>query len=137
MLITTAFHAAAVRAIAEALGKPVVVATVNPEVVDAVERYLQDGQLTVICTDRTFADRVLALRGGIYKDRIRIVLADDAEAIAALDRSEPVFLTLAAHQQLGPVDLRLLVPHSRSFSPAFERNLSEAIIQLNLEASRQ
>lgn len=136
LFITTAFHAPTVRAIAETLGKPVVVATVNPETVDAVEHHLRNGQLTVICTDPAFAERVRALRGGMYKDQIRVIFADDAEAIAALDRSEPVFLTLAAHRQLGSVNLRTLVPHSQSFSPAFERNLSEAIIQLNLEALR-
>ena len=136
VLVTTTFHAAVVGAIAQALNKPVAVATVKLEVAETVERHLREGPLTVVCTDSAFADRIRALRGGIFRDQIRTVLADDAVAIAALDRSQPVLLTLAAHQRLGPIPLRRLVPHSRSFSPEFERCLAEVIVQLNLEASR-
>lgn len=136
VLITTIYHAPTVRAMAEMLGKRVVVATTNPDVVEIVERHLRDGQLTVVCVDSVFADRLRALRGGEYSDRIHVVLADDTRALAQINHAEPVLLTRAAHEKLGSVRFRLLVSHSPSFSPAFERDLSEVIVQLNLEASR-
>ncbi|CAN5237661.1 hypothetical protein BH20GEM2_BH20GEM2_13040 [soil metagenome] len=135
LIVTTAFHAALVRREADALGIPLVVATVNPENVAAAERRLRRGPLTVVCVDPQFGERARAIRDGAYRDRIRVVLADDARALALLDRSEEVVLTQAARARLGDdAELPLLVPLSPSISPESARELAEAIIRLNLEA---
>ncbi|HEV2130489.1 MAG TPA: hypothetical protein VGR27_05280, partial [Longimicrobiaceae bacterium] len=136
LLITTVFHAGQLRPVAEALGKPLVVITAHPELVAAVEGRLREGELTVVCVDREFGERVLGICEERYRERVRIVLAEDAESVAKLDAAEPVLLTRAALQRLGRADLRLIVPFSPSFSPLSARALAEALVRLNLEAAR-
>ncbi|MBA2245931.1 MAG: PAS domain-containing protein [Gemmatimonadetes bacterium] len=136
LLTTTVFHAPQIRPIAEALGKPLVIITANPEMVAAVERRLREGELTVVCVDPGFGERVLDICGERHRERVRIVLADDAESVATLDPVEPVLLTRAALQRLGSVKLRLLVPFSPSFSPLSARALAEVLVRLNLEMAR-
>ncbi|HEV2148638.1 MAG TPA: GAF domain-containing protein [Longimicrobiaceae bacterium] len=137
LLVTSPHHARALRTIAAATGKPLVVATIHPEVVAAIEHRLGRGSLTVVCLDPSFGDRLSSIGGGVYRDRFRVVLADDARAVAELDPADPVLLTRAAHQHLGGPDLRLLVPLSPSFSLATARHLAEVLIQLNMEGSRR
>ncbi|MBW3630918.1 MAG: GntR family transcriptional regulator, partial [Gemmatimonadetes bacterium] len=115
LLVTTPFHASQIRAIAESTGKPLLVATLNREMVDAVEAHLTDHDLTVVCVDRASGERLRNLQGGAYRDRIRVVLADELES-AELDRTQPVFLTLAARQRLNGASLRLIAPPTPSFS---------------------
>ncbi|HEX6370537.1 MAG TPA: ATP-binding protein [Longimicrobium sp.] len=136
VLITTAYHAAEVRRAAEALGKPMLVAGVNPEHARAVEERLRHRELAVVCVDARFGERVRAMRGGRYASRVRVVLADDAAALAALDPAEPVLLTRAAHERLEGVELRPLVPLSTFISPACARALTELLVRLNVEARR-
>jgi PAS domain S-box-containing protein len=136
VLITTAYHAAAVRRAAEELGKPVLVAGVNPAHTRAIEERLRHHGLTVVCADARFGERVRAMRGGRYASRVRVVLADDAAALAALDPAEPVLLTRAAHERLDGIELRPLVPLSTFISPACARALTELLVRLNVEARR-
>ncbi|HEV2130330.1 MAG TPA: ATP-binding protein, partial [Longimicrobiaceae bacterium] len=137
VLLTTTFHASAVRAVAEALGKPVVVATANPDHVETIEQRARDGGVTVVCLDPAYGERVRGLRGGRYRDRIRVVLAEDAPAVEALDADAPVLLTRAAHQRIGRSDLRLLVPFSPCFSRPCAQALTEILVRLNVDAARQ
>ena len=137
LFVTTSFYARAVRGIAEKLEKPVVMLTTHPQFDAAVRRRLEDGRLTIVAVDPRFGERMRAIYGEDRSDdRIRVILADDAEAIAKLDPAEPVLLTRAAHERLGDVDLTLLFPHSPSFSPDSARELAEVLIRLNQEAER-
>jgi DNA-binding transcriptional regulator YhcF (GntR family) len=134
LIVTTSFYARPVRAAAEALGKPVVILTTHPEFEAAIRRRQDEGQLTIVAVDPRFGDRFRA----VYREeRIRMILADDTAAVAALDPTEPVLLTRAAHERLGDVDLTLLFPHSPSFSPDSARELAEILIRLNIEAQRR
>lgn len=136
VLVTTAYHAAEARRTAERLGKPLLVAGVNPEHVRVVEEQLRRGDLTVVCTDERFGERMRAMRGGLYAPRLRVVLADDAAAVAALDPAHPVLLTRAAHERLGGTELRPLVPLSPFISPSSARTLTELLVRFNVEARR-
>ncbi|HEX6912076.1 MAG TPA: ATP-binding protein, partial [Longimicrobium sp.] len=136
VLITTAYHAAEVRRADEALGKPMLVAGVNPGHARVVEERLRHRELTVVCVDARFGERVRAMRGGRYASRVRVVLADDAAALAALYPAEPVLLTRAAHERLEGIELRPLVPLSTFISPACARALTELLVRLNVEARR-
>jgi PAS domain S-box-containing protein len=136
VLITTAYHAAEVRRAAEMLGKPVLVAGVNPEHARAVEDCLRQRDLTVVCADARFGERVREMRGGRYASRVRVVLADDRAALAALDPADPVLLTRAAHERLDGAELRPLVPFSPFISPVCARSLTELLVRLNVEARR-
>ncbi|HEX8246371.1 MAG TPA: PAS domain S-box protein, partial [Longimicrobium sp.] len=90
LVVTTPFHAHAVRPVADAQGKPLVIATANPEMVSTVEARLRRGPVTAVVADERYGERLRALEGG---EGIRVVLARDAEAVAALDPSEPVVAT--------------------------------------------
>lgn len=137
LLFTTPFYAASLQPIAARLDKPLVVATIHPEIVAAVKRQVQKGHVTVVCADRRFGELIRVCQGGAYDERFRIVLADDAAAVAELDRAEPVLLTRAAQQILGATDLRLLIPLSPYFSAATALHLSEVLIQLNMNGLRR
>lgn len=136
VLVTTAYHASESRHVAEALGMPLLVAGVSPEHVRAVENRLRRGDLTVVCTDARFGERVRAMRGGLYAPRVRVVLADDRDTLAALDASDPVLLTRAAYARLEGTELRPLVPLSPFISSASARTLTQLLVRLNVEARR-
>jgi len=130
--VTTPFHAWAVEAAARASGTPVVVLDADPELVAAAEARLRAGPLTAVVADARHGERLRALAGG---ERLRVVLADDAEAVAALDPADPVLMTRAAQQRVG-VSLRLLAPVSPAFSASRARELAAVLIQRNLRAQR-
>lgn len=132
VVVTTPFHAHAVNAAAQASGTPVVVLDADPELVTAAEARLRAGSLTAVVADARYGDRLRCLAGG---ERLRVVLADDADAVAALDPSEPVLMTRAAQQRVGR-SLRLLAPVSPAFSAAHARELAAVLIQRNLRAQR-
>ncbi|HET7234698.1 MAG TPA: winged helix-turn-helix domain-containing protein [Longimicrobium sp.] len=136
LVVTTSYHARLVRKAAENVGIPAVVLTVNPEVVETIQKRLKEGPMVVVAVEESFADRMRAMYADDTPDRIRVVLASDRPALAALDEDEPVLLTRAARMALGPhAALPLLLPHSPTFSPHTARELLGVIIRLNLEAA--
>ena len=138
LLRTSAFHARVVRPIAALLDKPLLVMRVHSDLVDAIERRLRSAPLTLVCADPGFGERLRTLHGKVGgEERIRVVLADDVDAVAGLDRSEPVLLTRAARKRLGNVDLPVIAPHSPSFSAEAARELMELLIWLNMEAEQR
>lgn len=132
-VVTTIFNVSAVRALVAPFKKPVCVLTVHPQFVTLVTRHLRERPLTVVCVDLSFADRIRLqyLDHPDVADRLHTVLADDARAVARLDRSEPVLLTRAAHNMLGGTDLRLLAPHSPTLSPASALEIIRFVVRLN------
>lgn len=136
LLVTTPYHAAEARRLADEHGKPLLLATLNPATVAAAEQRLRGGGLTVICVDPLFGERIRRLHGGIHRKRVRVVLAHDARSLRALDRAEPVLLTPAARQAMDPCDFRLIAPVRPSFSLEFARKTAEMLIRLNLRAAR-
>ena len=138
LLITTSFHAQSVAEIANALGKPMVIASVATELVGVIERRLRVGRLTLIVVDPRFAERFRLVYGpkASRHDAIRVVLASDAQALARLDRLEPVLATRAARRVLPDLDVPLLVPRYPSISAESGRQIAEQLIRLNLEANQ-
>ncbi|MDQ3525230.1 MAG: GntR family transcriptional regulator [Chloroflexota bacterium] len=131
LVVTLTFHAGPVREIADSREIPLVVVSVHPELSGAIEHRLSEGSLTFVVADPLFGERILNLHGAesAMRDRIRIVLADDAEGISQLDRSEPVFITRAARAKLGDVGLVPLLPSSPSISPECAMQLSKLIVE--------
>ncbi|HEX6038246.1 hypothetical protein, partial [Longimicrobium sp.] len=130
------YHAARVRRVAQALDKPLLVAGVDPEHARAIEERLRGRDLVVVCVDPGFGERVREMRGGRYAPRVRVVPADDREALAALDPADPVLLTRAAHERLEGTELRPLVPLSPFISPASAAALNRLLVRFNVEARR-
>ncbi|HEV2147996.1 MAG TPA: GntR family transcriptional regulator, partial [Longimicrobiaceae bacterium] len=133
VLVTTAFHAHELRPVAERLDKPLVVARLRPERVAAIEEHLRRRPLTVVCTDPAYGERIRRLFGGARPERVRVVLAGEARALAALDPAVPVLMTRAARQRPTTGHLRMVVPFSPAFASEFARTLSSLVIRLNVK----
>lgn len=135
LIVTTAFHARDVGPLAAALGTPLIAATVNADLVAAVERQLRSGALTVVCADPAFGRRMslqyqeLVAAGA----RLRVVLADDARGVAALDPAQLALVTRAARRRLGTVDLPLVFPHSPTISARSALEVVELLVRANLQ----
>lgn len=134
ILVATPMFAGATRAAADLLSKPLVIITLHPDLVTAIERRLSDDMLTVVCVDPAFGDQLRSIRGGEAPDRIRVVLADDAAAIAELDPDGPVLLTRAAKERLGEPKFTPLVPLAPFIAPESARDIAELMIRLHMEA---
>jgi DNA-binding transcriptional regulator YhcF (GntR family) len=137
-VVTTSYHSRLVRKAAENVGIPAVTITVNPEVVEVVQRHLLSGPLTIVAAEEEFGNRMRAMYGDLLDapEQIRLVRASDAAAVAALDPAEPVMLTRAARRVLGPSPrLTMLVPHSPTISPQTAREILSLVIRMNVEAA--
>lgn len=137
LAVTTAFHAPVVSGAVHGQGTPVAVATSSPEATRVIERHLRSSpRLTVVCVDPRFGRRVSALHEGARPDQIHVVVADDVDAIRALDPAEPVLLTQAARAELRDFSPRLLLPYFPSFALHHARGFVETLIRLNLAAAQ-
>ncbi len=133
VVVATAYHAVEAAAAAERLGLPFVRAPLNPHLAETIERRLRSKPLTFVIADRRFEER-LGLMYPAHAERMRVVLAERVEEVAALDAWEPVILTRAARKRLGGLgEIPLLYPHSPSVSAECARDLFECIVRLNLE----
>jgi DNA-binding transcriptional regulator YhcF (GntR family) len=137
VLISTTFHAPSLRPLSAALGKPLVTAIAEPQVVSTIAGALRSAPVTLVCADARFGERMAMLREGSAKAHgLRVVLARDAEALARLDRHEPILLTRAARAEAGRLDVRLLTPDFPKFSLDSARAFASLLVQLNVEAER-
>lgn len=136
LIITTAYHAQDVRPVANEVRRPMLIATINPLVLSSALNHLRERDLTVICVDSTYGERLRALQGGAYRNRVRVVRVDDSAALATLDRAEAVLLTPAARQRLEQPDFRLVAPMYPSYSLDFARKVAEALVRINLQGAR-
>jgi DNA-binding transcriptional regulator YhcF (GntR family) len=134
LLVSTLFHAASLRAVAEVLRKPYVIVRVHPTAVAAIERHLRERDLTVVCLDPRFGERVQIFAANRFAGRIRVVLADDKDAVAQIGPNERVLASRAAAKRLER-DFNFVVnPRTPAFDPSSARELARLLIRLNLEA---
>lgn len=134
LVVTTPLHAGAVHAAADALGKPLVMVSLHPDLVDAIERKVRQGQLTVVCVDPAYGDQVRILHGSERPNKIRVVLAADRDRVAQLDSAEPILLTRAAQEQLPEeIVLTPLVPFIPFISPDSARQITELMVRIHME----
>jgi hypothetical protein len=134
-IATTAFHAPDLRDRAAEMGVPLVVIRINPLFAREVQRSLADGELTVVCVDPFFADRVRLVAEGVNPERVHTVLASDPDAVARLDGSRPVLVSEAARRQLGNVPLPRSFPDQPMISPESARELFAMLVRKNLDAA--
>jgi DNA-binding transcriptional regulator YhcF (GntR family) len=130
---TTAFDASEMREVAGRLELPLVVIRLNPLFLREVQRTLEAGELTVVCVDPLFADRLKLMAGEAHPERVRTVLASDREAVRRLDFSQPVLVSEAARCQLSDLDLPRSFPDQPMISPQSADELAELLVRMNLE----
>lgn len=137
LILTTMFSATAVRTLTRSMGKHTITVSVHPQAVATVVSQLERGTLTVVCVDPTFGDRIRLQYGEHIRnpDELRIVLAEDEEAISRLDRKQPLLLTRAARQRLGDLNLKLVIPHSPTLSPKSAHEITTFLIRMNSQPS--
>jgi hypothetical protein len=141
LVVTTSYHSRLVRKAAENVEVPAVTLTVNSEVVETVQRQIRNGGVTLVCVDPEFGNRLRAMYADASEgpEQIRVVLADDGDALGSLSRDDAVIVTRAAANRMGenPELPPLLLPHSPTFSAHTARELLQLIIRLNLAAAEQ
>lgn len=128
LVVTTHYHGHELAAACQAEGKPLVLARLSPEVVEAVEESVTRAPLTALVADRAYGERLRALAGGAA---IQVVSASDHAAVEALDGETPVLATLAAREQVSR-RLRLLVPATHFVTPVSVRTLARLLVHANL-----
>lgn len=131
--VTSAIHAPLLRRWADQMRKPLVVASMHPDHVAAIDAHLRERPLTVACIDPRYADRLRALFTDRRPDHIRAMVVDEGGALAALHPEEPILLTRAARERISQPNFRLLVPISPAFSPESSHHLVRVLLRLNLE----
>jgi DNA-binding transcriptional regulator YhcF (GntR family) len=102
-VVTTAFHAAQVRAATQDLGKPVVVVSVNDALVDAIQRALRAGPVVMVAADHRFVARAEHYLIGAFAEhgQMRVLLIEQVLADpTAIGGAEPM-VTRAARRQLN------------------------------------
>lgn len=132
LVVTTHYAAGAVRARARGAGKPVVVAAVRADLVEALEEALRRGPVAAVVADEAFAERLRVAPGG---ERLEVVLAGDELAVEALPADRTVLLTLAAQQKVKRT-LRLLAAPGHFVAPLDARALARVLIRANLRPAR-
>jgi hypothetical protein len=139
-VVTTPYHAAAVRHATEMLSIPLVVIAIDPEAVRDVAglltQRLQQGPLTVIVADPAFAARLRTMYGDVvvHQDQIRFVLASDRATLAALNPAEAVVLTRAAQAHLGSFLPPVYMMHAPLLSAESVRELCTMLVRQNLDS---
>jgi DNA-binding transcriptional regulator YhcF (GntR family) len=132
-LTSTVYHAAGLRRIAEALGKPLVIIRLNPEIVKQLRQLAADGPLTLIHVDSRFAQRVRQTVEP-YGDHVRGVLATDDGAVRRIDRSRPVLVSPAARRRLRERDLAPPLLTGALISKEATEEIIELLLRFNLDA---
>lgn len=138
LVVTTAFHADRVGQAAARWEKPLAVVTVNPLLVQEINRLLEGGVVTAVVADPRFGERIEGFfRGTVYEGRIRVVLVEEVEEGTEWEGGEDrVVITRAARRRLGRDEFHLLPPPMIFLGRESARRVAEVIIPLNLEKTR-
>ena len=134
LLLTTRFHEADVRAVAERLGKPLVVATLRADLIADIERQLASGPVYFIGTDPRLEAKLRLMFANAPADHLRVLLADRDDVGAIPDGSTAYVMRSARGRLAGvPPNVRPLST-LRSFSRETQRDLLRFIVRANSEA---
>ena len=138
VVVTTPYHASVVREALGESGPPLVVLKADPQLAGALRTRLRDHGMTVVAETSEFGERLRQMyaAGLPENERLRVVLADDAAGVSALDAGAPFLLTRAARDllpQLSPS--KLLFPPRSTLARASVDELTRVIVSLTVTAS--
>lgn len=135
VVVTTVFHAAAVRAAAARAGKPFVVLTLNPAFAAEVSRRLAGRSVTGVVSDPGYIERGAAhLEVTTHRGQVRFVTVDELEAKGeTVDAGrDDVLVTRAARRRLGLPEYHLVPSPPAYISPESAGELFTLIAGLSL-----
>lgn len=126
LMVCTTFHAPAMRPVADRLGKPLVVVSVNPLALEQMERSRRAERLRFVVVDRAFGPRLRAAFG----EDIEVLTLDD---VGSGGPPEGALYSRAAALRSGDPEAERLVPTVPVLSPETVEDLAHWIVRLNLE----
>jgi hypothetical protein len=134
LMVTTPYHADQVRAVAERLRKPVVVATIRPDLRAEIHRRLAAGPVYFVGTDARVANRLRVIYDGAPADNLRVLLVG-RDDMASVPDGSAAYVLRSARERLGgvPPNLRPLAT-LRAFSHATQRAILQLIVRTNVVA---
>jgi DNA-binding transcriptional regulator YhcF (GntR family) len=134
LLVTTRRHADVARRLGDRVGKPVVVATIRPDLAAEIQRLLAEGPLYFVGTDPRFERKLRALYPDAPEAHLRTVLVG-RDDVAAIPDGSPAYVMRTARDLLGgvPPHLRPLST-LRAFSPETQREILRFILRGNAAA---
>lgn len=138
ILVTTLFHANAVQAAAERLGKPWIAVALRREIMRDVTRRLHDGPVYYVATDPRFERklrRMLAPMAPVANLHVMLVDRDDLDAIPS---DAPTYIMTSARGHLASRYAGRGFGHpihpARSFSDEAARDLLTFLVRANMAA---
>lgn len=139
VLITTRFHASAVRAAAERMGKPWIAVGLRPSVMREVGRLLANGPVYYVATDPRYERKLRRmLPPSVSTDNLRVLIAG-RDDLGSIPSDAPTFVMSSARAHVdaqfgrGHGPGRPIQP-PRSFSEDSARELLSFIIGANMAA---
>jgi DNA-binding transcriptional regulator YhcF (GntR family) len=138
ILATSVFDGALVSKVADAVGKPCFVITMNDLATSRMESLLSEGSFTLIAEDPRHQERIEILLPHL-KGRISVVPLETAtRSRGQLEAQERVFITRSAKRAWPRASWPLLFPYSvRIICPAAATELCRAIISANMSAAKK
>lgn len=133
MILVTRDQVTRLQPLADALGKPMIVLSLRPDVITAEWRMLLQQPTYVVVIDPKFVE---LLRGffrelpGVENLRTLVAGVDD---VSSIPTDAPTYVTRAARERLGdtPIPGRI-IPTARVLSPDTAREVLAAVIRANL-----
>lgn len=139
VLVTTRFHATAVRTVAERLGKPWIAVGLRPSVMREVARLLADGPVFYVATDPRYERKLRRmLPASVPPDHLRVLIVG-RDDLSAIPPDAPTFVMTSARAHVdarfgrGRVPGRPIHP-PRSFSQEAARELLTFMVAANMSA---
>lgn len=134
-VVTTAFHAADIYDAAEALHKPVVLVSVNDNLVRAFEAYLARGPVCVVGSDPVFVERFRTHLVERFRNRgdLRVVAMTDVATDPALTNGSTVLYTRAARKRLRTEEYHLVPPPIAFLSDHAARKIVQCMLSTHAQ----
>jgi hypothetical protein len=129
-VVTTAFHAADIYEAAETLQKPVVLVSVNDNLLHAFEAQIANGPVSVVGQDPAFVQRFRTYLVERFRNRgdVRVFAIDDVAGNAALTQGSTVLYTRAARKQLREEEYHLVPPPVAFLSDRAARKVLQCML---------
>ena len=140
LLVTTELLEARVRPVADALGRPLVVAAVRPDLVGEEWRRLLGRPVHVVVADPRFARLVQewvdeSIRPRHPEATLRVLVAG-RDDLGVIPPDGAVYVTRSARERLGGAALPgVALPSARIFSPDCTRTILDLVVRANLRAA--
>lgn len=135
LLVTTPFHAAAVKRVAERAGKPWFAIALASDLIEEMTRLLQQGPVYIVGTDVRFRDKVRAIFAPVPNSENMHVMILGEDDLVGIPPDAPTYVMKRAREVLGtPPNLAHLRPLDRVFSQESARELLRFVLQANVAA---